>query len=226
MPESKDLERLVRARMTKTGESYTAARAQLLDKHSRETVPSTPKARYAQVAGMSDAAVQNKTGRTWVQWVGVLDAGEAHAMSHRDIARYVHEQHQVSLWWAQTVTIGYERIRGLREKGQRRGGGYDVNKSRTVPVPLHRLYQAFSTARVRRRWLPDPELTVRTSTRDKSIRFRTTGGDGVEVYFQAKGEQKSQVQVQHRQLATPADAETVRAYWTEALARLTVLLSP
>ena len=86
MPESKDLERLVRARMTKTGESYTAARAQLLDKHSRETVPSTPKARYAQVAGMSDAAVQNKTGRTWVQWVGVLDAGEdANSNTYLDI---------------------------------------------------------------------------------------------------------------------------------------------
>ena len=226
MPESKDLKRLVRARMTKTGESYTAARAQLLDRRSRETVPSTPRARYAEVAGMSDAAVQNKTGRTWAQWVGVLDTAEAHAMSHRDIARYVHEQHQTSGWWAQTVTIGYERIRGLREKGQRRGGGYDVNKSRTVPVPLHRLYQAFSTARVRRRWLPDTELTVRTSTRDKSIRFLTNQGDPVEAYFAAKDQRKSQVQVQHRQLATAADAENVRAHWTAALARLTVLLSP
>ena len=32
MPRDKDLKRLVRARMTKTGESYTAARAQITRK--------------------------------------------------------------------------------------------------------------------------------------------------------------------------------------------------
>ena len=32
MPRNKDLKRLVRARMSKTGESYTAARSQILSK--------------------------------------------------------------------------------------------------------------------------------------------------------------------------------------------------
>ncbi len=192
----------------------------------RQPAPSTPRSRYAEVAGMTDAAVLKKTGRTWAEWVDVLDTAAAQAMAHRDIARLVQKEHDVAGWWAQTVAIGYERIRGLREKGQRRGGGYDVNKSKTVGVPLPRLYAAFSTARVRRRWLPDTELNVRTSTRDKSIRFRTTQGDAVEVYFQDKGAQKSQVQIQHRQLATKADAEKARAGWADALDRLADLLGP
>ena len=37
MPTGKDLKRLVRARMKKTGESYTAARAQLLKKKKTAT---------------------------------------------------------------------------------------------------------------------------------------------------------------------------------------------
>ena len=45
-------------------------------------------------------------------------------MPHKEIARYVREKFAVSGWWAQTITVGYERIRGLREKGQRRSGGY------------------------------------------------------------------------------------------------------
>ena len=40
MPRNKDLKRLVRARMQKTGEAYTAARAQIVAKpRSRITAP-------------------------------------------------------------------------------------------------------------------------------------------------------------------------------------------
>lgn len=48
MPKNKDLKRLIRARMEKTGESYTAARSHLLSKDL--PLP----AEYAQLAGMRD----------------------------------------------------------------------------------------------------------------------------------------------------------------------------
>ena len=67
MPRNKDLKRLVRARMSKTGEAYTTARAQL----QKKTRPQT--ANYAELAGMADAKVSEKTGRTWADWVKVLD---------------------------------------------------------------------------------------------------------------------------------------------------------
>jgi len=53
-----------------------------------------------------------KTGRTWAQWVRLVDAVDAYAMPHRDIARHLHDQHDVDGWWAQTVTVGYERSAG------------------------------------------------------------------------------------------------------------------
>lgn len=224
MPEHKDLKRLVRARKSATGESYIAARTQLLAKRTRKT-GQPPKTPYAQVAGMSDQAVEKKTGRTWAQWLNTLDAVDAYAMAHRDIARHLHEHHDLAGWWAQTVTVGYERLRGLRDKEQRRGGGHDVNKSKTVPVPIGRLYRAFATARERRRWLHGTELTVRTSTREKSIRFRTTEGQPVDAYFSSKGAQKSQVESQQRQVGTKADVEQAKQHWTAALSTLTATLS-
>ncbi len=67
MPRDKDLKRLVRARMTKTGESYTAARAQVTRKAkpAQPTVPPPvvePAPNFAELAGMSDEAVKEKTG--------------------------------------------------------------------------------------------------------------------------------------------------------------------
>src|SRR5438876_11241165 len=127
MPTNKDFKRLVRARMRKTGEAYTAARAHLLHK-KQESRPVD----YDRLAGMmSDAALKAKTGCTWERWVRALDRVQAHTWPHRRIAEYVHETYKVPGWWSQTVTVGYERIKGLRAIGQRRDGGFEATKGKT-----------------------------------------------------------------------------------------------
>ena len=67
-------------------------------------------------------------------------------------------------WWTQTVTVGYERIKGLRAIGQRRDGGYEANKSKTFAAPAPVVFRAFAHARVRRTWLPGVTVKVRKST--------------------------------------------------------------
>src|SRR5262245_7992801 len=166
MPTGKDLKRLVRARMKKTGESYTAARAQLLKKKTTGTksrMASTAaggaaSARYGEIAGMSDASVREATGCTWERWVRALDRAGAADKSHREIAKLVAFFGTTS-WWTQMVTVGYERIRGLREKGQLRDGGYQTSKSRTFGADVAHVYEAFASASTRKRWLDD-DVTV------------------------------------------------------------------
>jgi hypothetical protein len=236
MPKQKDLKRLTRSRMQKTGESYTTARARLLEKRERSKTPPVPAPRaprapaaenadYAALAGMSDEAVRARTGCAWDKWVYVLDAKGAASWPHREIAEYVHETYKVSGWWAQTVTVGYERIKGLREIGQRRSGSYEANKSKTLPVPLARLYRAWRDRRLRARWLPGVELTVRKATPERSMRITWDDGTSVEVGFFAKGDAKSQLQVQHSKLASKADAEARKAYWAERLAALAAMIA-
>ena len=224
MPKNKDLKRLARARMQKTGESYTTARAQLLEKETRARDQPVPD--YAALAGMSDRAVSARTGRTWEQWVSRLDADGVASMPHREIALRVHERYEIPGWWAQTVTVGYERIKGLRDVGQRRDGTYEANKSKTLPVSLAELYRAFSDPDVRDAWLPGVELTVRKATPEKSMRVTWPDGTSVEAYFTAKGESKSQVAIQHRKLGSKADIETVKAFWAERFGALAELLRP
>jgi len=225
MPKQKDLKRLVRSRMQKTGESYTGARAQLLAKRARPKA-AEPEPNYAALAGMSDESVRAKTGRTWKQWVQTLDAIDGASLRHRDLAQRVYEDFGVPDWWSQTVTVGYERIRGLREIGQRRGGAYEVSKSKTFPVNVGALYRAFSYRRLRKRWLGVAEFEMRTATADKSMRVTWSDGTSVEIYFVGKGASKSQVTIQHRKLPSKAESDKVKQFWSERLGFLATVLVP
>jgi hypothetical protein len=224
MTANKDFKRLVRGRMLKTGESYTAARSNLI-KTGRVARALVAKPDYARLAGWSDELINAKTGCDWDRWVKALDYAKAHEWPHREIARYVHEKYKVPGWWTQTVTVGYERIKGLRAIGQRRDGGYEANKSRTYPVPLARLYRGFSDKRNRAKWLPGVDLTIRTATKDKSMRITWPDGTSVVVGFLSKGSGKSSVQVQHGKLSDKAAADRVKAFWGERLGALAEVLA-
>jgi hypothetical protein len=215
MPRQKDFKRLVRSRMQKTGEAYTAARIQLLRSPS-------PTPDLAGLAGMSDSAVSSKTGRTWAQWVRTLDAAGAAALPHREIAKHVASFGTPS-WWTQMVTVGYERIRGLRAKGQLRGGSYQVSRSRTFPVSVETLFDAFVNARKRRRWLP-VRITVRTARPHKSVRMTWEGGTLALFGFTAKGAAKSAVAVEHQKLPDRAAAAALRKAWDDYFDRLARIL--
>ena len=226
MPVNKDFKRLVRGRMHKTGESYTTARARLLTKQPspprRIPGPATPD--YASLAGISDATIKGKTGCTWERWVWALDRVAAHEWPHRDIAEYVHTKYRVAGWWSQTVTVGYERIKGLRAIGQRRDGQFEASKSRTFPVPVERLYRAWKNARTRARWLPGVTLVIRTAAPNRSMRMGWPDRTTVALWFTAKGTAKSQVSVQHLQLPDKDAATRMKEYWAERLGALAELL--
>ena len=226
MPTDKDFKRLVRRRMQKTGEAYTTARAHLRKQKPTAVAPSPAPANYARLAGRSDAIMKEKTGCTWERWVEALDRAMAYTWAHREIARYVNEKYKIPGWWAQSVTVGYERIRGLRAVGQRRDGLFEANKSKTFPVPLGRLYSAFHSARVRTRWLPGIDLTVRTATRHKSMRITWPDRTSVVVGFEAKGPRKSLVAIQHEKLPDQAAATRLRGYWADRLGALKEMLAP
>jgi hypothetical protein len=209
MSKSKDLKRRVRERMAKTGESYTAARANLIARNA----PPLP-ADYAELAGKSDDVLAAKTGRAWPEWVRELDAVGAASMPHGEIAARVAERID-SGWWAQTVAVGYERIRGLREVGQRRDGTYEIGKSRTFRVPTSQLYRAFVDPDVRRRWL-DVDLVIRKAS-ERYIHITWPDGTWVSGGFDAKADDRSVIAVQHSRLPSREAGEDLKRFWTERL---------
>ena len=64
MTENKDLKRIIRARMKKTGEAYTTARSQITRKSPAKS-PAPAAKSFAELAGMTNAVIKEKTGCTW-----------------------------------------------------------------------------------------------------------------------------------------------------------------
>lgn len=208
MTENKAQKRDVRRRMRKTGERYTAARRNVL-KPPRVAEP-----------GMSEAAVKRGTGKTWDEWFAILDVWGASRRRHPDIARHVAETYEVSGWWAQGVTVGYERARGMRAPNEG-PDGYSATVSKTYPVPLERLRRMFLDTRQRNRWLERGTLRARASRSTRAARFDI--GDGttrLSAWFVEKGHEKAVVQLQIERLADAAAVAAARAEWRERLARL------
>jgi hypothetical protein len=229
MTVDKDRKRIIRARMEKTGESYTAARAQILsiNKKSERTTSAVaaPAIDYEALAGMSDDKVSAKTGRTWREWTRLLDGDGAAALKHRDIAVLVNEKHGAGGWWSQTVTVGYERIKGLRDRGQRRDGAYEAGKTKTFNVPVKTLFDAWASDTVRRRWLKGVKTTVRTATSPKTVRLQWPDNTIVVIGITAKGDTKSVVSVVHTKLPSKAASDAVKKEWTTHLDELTAFLT-
>jgi uncharacterized protein YndB with AHSA1/START domain len=219
MTTHQSFKRLVRDRMDKTGESYTSARAILL-------AAQKPTAAEEPVLTMSDEAIRRRTGLGWEDWFDVLDEWGAAERPHREIARWVAERLEIEPlgWNAQAITVSYERARGLRAVGEH-ADGFAITASKTVAVPVDRLYDAFVDESLREHWLPDGELRERTATKPKSARF--DWGDSetrVIVGFIAKGGAKSTLALQHERLADAAEAERMKAYWRERVAALKEVL--
>ena len=216
MTRQRSFKRLVRSRMEKTGESYAAARAVLLAGNEE------PQEAEQQWLATSDERIRERTGRGWEEWFDLLDEWGAAERKHREISRWVADQLGIGplVWEAQAVTSSYERARGLRAVGETEQG-FAVSATRTVAVPVERLYDAVVDESLRRGWLPDGELSERTATRPKSARF--DWGDGttrVMVAFHSKGAGKSTVALQHVRLRDGDEAERMKAYWRERVSAL------
>src|SRR5688572_14932663 len=126
MTSQKALKRRVRERMSKTGESYTSARRHLLTRARRpekvERVVQAPSPIPPELTTQSEAAVRKRTGRGWAEWFALLDSWGAARREHPEIARWLVANHEVSGWWAQGITVSYERVRGLRAPHQVKSG--------------------------------------------------------------------------------------------------------
>jgi uncharacterized protein YndB with AHSA1/START domain len=174
---------------------------------------------------MSDEAVKARTGCNWERWVRALDHVKAHQWPHGAIAQYVHDKYHTNGWWAQMVTVGYERIRGLRERGQQRSGSYRAGKSKTLAASLSKVYRAFSQPRVRAQWLPGVGLVVRSATPNKCLRIVWEDGTPVNAGFAPRARSKSQVAIEHGKLPSKEAADRMKRYWSERLEVLEALLT-
>ena len=208
----------VRTRMAKTGESYTAARRMLI------AAGDAPESEAALVAPpVADDAITKATGRGWDAWYADLDGRGATSLSHAEIAKRLVAD-GVPGWWAQTITVGYERARGMRAVGQLEDG-WRVTASRTIAVVPLVADAAVTHVATRERWLPGAELRLRTHTAGKVARYDWEDGETrVTVFFDGKGDAATTVTLEHTRLPDADTADAMKAFWRARVADLKALL--
>jgi hypothetical protein len=218
MTTQKLLKRRVRERMSKTGESYAAARRHIV--RMRDRLVSAPTDLSSALELASDKKVTEATGQGWKTWLTLLDQWGARQRKRGQTVKFLMAEHAVSSWYAQALATGYERTRGLRLKHQQ-AEGFTIYASRTVGVHLTTLFDAFVNPRTRKRWLTGGAMRARSSQPGKVARFDWDGGPTrVMVTFEEKGPARATAYVTHERLPDPDEAETAKAAWKERLASL------
>jgi hypothetical protein len=224
MTTDKARKRAIRSRMQKTGERYAAARRNVVRDRAAAASPLPPR---VSDPGMTEATIRKGSGRGWDEWFRILDAWDGTSHTHTEIARYVNGEHRIDGWWSQSVTVGYERARGMRARNQR-PEGFEVSVSKTVELPALEAWRAFVEPKRRAEWLDVP-LHMRTGTRTigRAARFDVPSeGTRVNVVFDARGDTRSVVTVTHVKLEDADDVAAHRADWRRRLGRLAEVAAP
>ncbi len=249
MTRARALKSVIRARAAKTGERYTTARRHVLGTlQPKSPVPTplpalaAPRAVPASTkGGLSDAKSREKTGHGLDHWLGVLDAFGAVAKGHTASARHLSDDHGVDGWYAQGITVAYERARGVRGLNQRCDGDYEVSVSKVMVSTTRQLVKAFSDARARNSWTDGLDATLVSSLAaalphrptkgfvvkpDGQARFRFKWNDTpvqLNVYPKAGG--KVSLVATNSQLSSAAMVEERRARLKSALAAIATFLT-
>ncbi len=171
-------------------------------------------------APVSPQAVVARTGKSWQQWLAILDRENARRLGHTATAALLGSKYHLPGWWAQCVTLGYERARGLRTVHEKKQG-FEIGRSRTIAASVSKVFHAWVDARTRARWLRDARLTIHRSTRNKSLRATwSDGSKSIVVGFEPRNPGRTLVSVQHGKLANAAAAQRMKAFWGARLEAL------
>jgi hypothetical protein len=249
MTQAKKLKKAIRTRAKKTGERYAAARRQVLAARDRRAArkgaaprsAANAAARASATGGAGDARVRARTGHSLDHWFEVLDRFGATQKGHTATARHLVQDHGVDGWYAQSITVAFERARGLRSANQRMSGHFEVSISKVVDAPLERVAEALTRPAERAAWLCGSDPALQKGLRDalsaagaRTVKVRAgkdayvrypAGGNTIEIRVLAKPGGRASVVATVMKVTTAAAKEAQRAAWRQALEGLKVHLA-
>ncbi|GAA4429133.1 hypothetical protein GCM10023169_31080 [Georgenia halophila] len=180
-------------------------------------------------AVVSDARLREATGRSRAEWYALLDEAGARQWDHTRIARWLGGEHDVDGWWAQSVTVGYEQSRGMREPGQRSDGTWEANATKTLYTTRERLWPHLADEDLRRDWL-DVDWPMVGVTEPRSLRLVADDGSRITMLVDdlppgADGRTKVRLAVQHARLADGGAVTETKKFWRDSLADLAEIIN-
>lgn len=169
--------------------------------------------------GMSNKAVKDATGRDWAEWVAVINNWPGSAEGHTAVARYLSDELGVDGWWAQGVTVGWERLTGRRQRHQQADGTFTANKARTLMIDVPAIRQTLLDDDMRTRSLGLSGTGLRSKATSRRIRIAHASGTILFDFF-SQPDGRTRISIAHEQLTSAAEVTRWRDFWGAWLKRL------
>lgn len=187
---------------------------------------------------MTDDAIQQATGKTFAEWFAEVES-IGPARGRRDVIQELYNQmgRSTFMWWATTIWVEYELAKGIVNKKDGLGDGYNICVTKTISAPVDSIYDAFTSGT--QDWLgaspaaldapyTDDGGNTGTWTRlrpgkDVRLVWQTPGVPNpttVDISFADKGGGKTGIIISHARIQTRAESDGLRNAWTAALDRL------
>ena len=187
--------------------------------------------------GFSTAEILDMTGKTWDQWLRIVDAYGGRERTHEQIVEYLVDGRGVQRDWAELIAVRYDRERSLEDDAA--DGPHEVRLARTVAAPPERAFAAWTLAEHWNRWFTSGAKLLA----QPGGRYENGDGDGgeylvvdpphhlrftwenakhcpgtiVDVTFAPTVDGGTHVELAHQGLATTADRDEMKGGWSWAL---------
>ncbi|WP_310735591.1 SRPBCC domain-containing protein [Cohnella herbarum] len=78
--------------------------------------------------------VAKATGRSWEQWISILDRSVDPLGSHEQIRNHILEEHGVTEEWSEWISVLYEQLLGRIPVGATKDAGVQIGVRRTLAI--------------------------------------------------------------------------------------------
>jgi uncharacterized protein YndB with AHSA1/START domain len=178
----------------------------------------------------------------WKEWRKILSNVVSDDWSHKNIVSLLRKEYGISHWWAQTITIDYEKATGKRVTGQTYSAGFQIGVQTTVPLSKKKTWELLVSPEGIRTWLGD----VKGFDFSEGTKYQTENGtvgeirvlrpfhhvrlswkpenwaesSTLQIAVVSKTEGKTALRIHHEKLTNEKVRNQMRAHWQNVLNKL------
>lgn len=168
------------------------------------------------ISNISDKVLKEKTGKGWEEWINILDKDKAIEMNHKEMATHLCNKYKVDSWYAQTISNGYEKEKGLRVKHEKATGDFEISKTKVFNIEHSKLFDLVKNL-IEKDFFGHVEIT--TLNENKNIRLKGSDKNSFSFDFYNK-ENKTQLVIQQFKIKDSNEAEEMKKFWSNKLKEL------
>ena len=197
---------------------------------------------FEKLGRVTSASVQKCTGKSWREWVELLERSGARNWTHGETTAFLKKKFKLGPWWQQGVAHGYEIAIGRKIEGRNAKGEYSTAASRTFAMNRKDAWNFLASKQGLEIWLK-PLSTfalkpgsafetangafgeVRTMKAGERARLKWREDDWdkhstLQVIAIARKGEKSVIVIQHDKLTVSRVRDAYRDYWKKRLDEL------